>query len=83
MSEQRASKRINVYVDPEDLARVAQELGCRPSEAVRRLIDNYLLAGEIDAVRRLPGEAPEQVFRRGDRYRLPEISESVEIEPVE
>jgi hypothetical protein len=76
-------KRVNVYVDPDDLAAVARELGCRPSEAVRQLIDNYLLATEIDAIRRTPGGAPDQVFRKGPGYRLPEIPESEEIEPVE
>ncbi len=69
-------KRVNVYVDPDDLRRVAEKLGCRPSEAVRRLIDNYLLAVEVDEVRRLPGRAPEAVFRRGEQYDLPDLPES-------
>lgn len=76
-------KRVNVYVNPDDLQKIAGELGCRPSEAVRRLIDNYLLASEIDEVRRMPGGAPEQVFRKGAGYQLPEIDDSVDIEPVE
>lgn len=80
---QSVLKRINVYVNPEDLSRVAEELGCRPSEAVRRLIDNYLLALEIDEVRRMPGPGPEQVFRKGADYRLLEVSDDEEIEPVE
>lgn len=83
MEGQAALKRINVYVNAEDLGRVAQELGCRPSEAVRRLIDNYLLASEIDAVRRMPGRAPEQVFRGDARERLPEIPENADVEPIE
>lgn len=74
MTEQAALKRVNVYVNPDDLNRVATELGCRPSEAVRRLIDNYLLAAEIDEVRRMPGRAPEQVFRRGPGYELVEMA---------
>ncbi len=76
-------KRINVYVNPEDLNKVAEELGCKPSEAVRRVIDNYLLASEIDEIRRRPGRAPDQVFRKGVSYHLPEIPESEDIEPVE
>lgn len=80
---QAGLKRVNVYVDPEDLRKVAQELGCRPSEAVRQLIDNYLLAREIDDVRRMPGRAPDQVFRRNVRYHLPTIPEDEDIEPVE
>jgi len=83
MMDQPALKRINVYVNPDDLNRVAEELGCRPSEAVRRLIDNYLLASEIDEVRRMPGRAPEQVFRRGASYQLPEIPETEDVGPVE
>ena len=75
MADQLHLKRINVYVDPDDLNRVARELSCRPSEAVRRLIDNYLLASEIDEVRRMPGPGPDQVFRRGHDYRLPPIPE--------
>jgi hypothetical protein len=71
MAEPTHLKRINVYVDPDDLDRVARELGCRPSEAVRRLIDNYLLAAEIDEIRRMLGPGPEEVFRRGPAYRLP------------
>jgi hypothetical protein len=78
MTEHAALKRINVYVNPDDLARVADELGCRPSEAVRRLVDNYLLAAEIDAVRRLPGDAPIQTFRRGSGYDLPPVPEGEE-----
>jgi hypothetical protein len=73
MTEHSALKRINVYVDPDDLARVAAELGCRPSEAIRRLVDNYLLAAEIDEIRRQPGGAPDQVFRRDHSYDLPTI----------
>lgn len=80
--EATALKRINVYVNPDDLNRVAAELGCRPSEAVRRLIDNYLLASEVDEVRQWPGRAPDQVFRKGESYQLPEIPEAEEIEPV-
>jgi hypothetical protein len=83
MANSTQLKRINVYVDPDDLARVARELGCRPSEAVRQLIDNYLLATEIDEVRRMPGDAPEQVFRKGPRYRLPAIPDDQDVEPVE
>jgi hypothetical protein len=79
MAERGALKRVNVYVNPEDLNRVATELGCRPSEAVRRLIDNYLLAVEIDEVRRMPGRAPDQVFRRGTSHDLPAIPEDEEI----
>jgi hypothetical protein len=67
-------KRVNVYVDPDDLRRVAEELGCRPSEAVRRLIDNHLLAVEVDEVRRLPGRAPEPVCRRGRSYEPPDLA---------
>jgi hypothetical protein len=73
VADQLHLKRINVYVDPDDLDRVARELGCRPSEAVRRLIDNYLLASEIDEVRRMPGPGPDRVFRTGRDYRLPAI----------
>lgn len=80
---QAGLKRVNVYVDPEDLLKVAQELGCRPSEAVRQLIDNYLLATEIDAVRRMPGQASEQVFRKSAGYQLLAINEDEDIEPVE
>jgi hypothetical protein len=76
VSDVGALKRVNLYLDPDDLRRVAEELGCRPSEAVRRLIDNYLLAVEIDEVRRLPGRAPDPVFRQGKDYRLPEVPES-------
>jgi hypothetical protein len=76
-------KRVSVYVNPDDLAAVARELGCRPSKAVRQLIDNYLLATEIDAIPRMPGGAPDQVFRKGRGYRLPKIPASEEIEPVE
>ncbi len=72
-------KRVNFYVDPEDVRRVADAMGCRPSEAVRRLIDNYLLAIEIDEVRRMPGPAPEAVFRRGSDYALPPISEDEDV----
>ncbi len=72
-------KRVNVYVSPDDLKRVAEQLGCRPSEAVRRLIDNYLLACEIDEVRRMPGRAPEQVFRRGPGYDLPTVPDDEEL----
>lgn len=79
MTEQTALKRMNVYVNPEDLNRVAVELGCRPSEAVRRLVDNYLLAAEVDEVRRMPGDAPDQVFRRGADYELPEMPEDEEL----
>lgn len=80
---QAGLKRVNVYVDPEDLRKVAQELGCRPSEVVRRLIDNYLLATEIDDVRRMSGRAPDQVFRKSASYHLPTIEENEDIEPVE
>jgi len=83
MPKQSEMKRINFYVNPEDLDRVARELGCRPSEVVRRLIDNYLLAIEIDEVRQMPGHAPEQIFRKGSRYDLPDIPETVDVEPVE
>ncbi|MDO8670460.1 MAG: hypothetical protein Q7O66_03405 [Dehalococcoidia bacterium] len=83
MTEAASLKRINVYVNPDDLNKVAEEFGCKPSEAVRRLIDNYLLASEIDEVRRRPGRAPDQIFRKGNSYRLPQIPESEEIEPVE
>lgn len=76
-------KRVNVYVNPDDLSKVAQELGCRPSEVVRRLIDNYLLAGEIDDVRKMPGKAPERVFRKSAGYHLLAIKENEDIEPVE
>ena len=83
MPEQTRLKRMNFYVNPEDLDRVARELGCRPSEVVRRLIDDYLLAMEIDEVRRMPGRAPNQLFRKGDRYQLPDIPETEVVEPVE
>ncbi len=83
MQARSGLKRINVYVNPEDLEKVARELGCRPSEAVRLLIDNYLLATEIDQIRRRPGGAPDLVFRTGPDYELPEIPETDEIEPVE
>lgn len=83
MAGQQALKRVNVYVNPDDLNRVAQELRCRPSEVVRRLIDNYLLATEIDEVRRMPGPAPDQVFRKSARYQLPEIPETEDVQPVE
>ncbi len=72
-------KRVNFYVDPDDVRRVADAMGCRPSEVVRRLIDNYLLAIEIDEVRRMPGPAPEAVFRRGSDYALPPISEDEDL----
>jgi hypothetical protein len=75
-SERPASlKRVNVYVDPDDLDQVARELGCRRSDAVRHLIDNYLLAAEIDAARRLPGPGPDPIFRRGPAYALPATAE--------
>lgn len=83
MNRQAELKRMNFYVNPADLDRVALELGCRPSEVVRRLVDNYILAMEIDEVRRMPGDAPEQLFRRGEDYSLPHIPESVELETVE
>ena len=83
MPEQAELKRMNFYVNPEDLDRVAHELGCRPSEVVRRLIDNYLLAAEIDEVLRMPGRAPDQLFRKGVRYELPDIPETEVVEPVE
>jgi len=76
-------KRINVYVNPDDLQRVALALRCRPSEAVRRLIDNYLRITELDAISQMPGAAPYQVFRTSDREKLPPIPEDEEIEPVE
>lgn len=76
MGDVPALKRVNVYVDPDDLRRVAEELGCRPSEAVRRLIDNYLLAVEVDEVRRLPGRGPEAVFRRSEQYALPDLPQA-------
>ncbi len=82
MAERAELKRMNFYVNPGDLDRVAHELGCRPSEVVRRLIDNYLLAAEIDEVRRMPGPAPEQVFRKGPHYQLPDIPEDEDVEPV-
>jgi hypothetical protein len=74
---------VNVYVDPEDLRRVAAELGCRPSDAVRQLISNYLLAARLDEIRRLPGGPALDVFHSPSRPGLPEIPEDVEIEPVE
>ena len=83
MAGQTGLKRVNVYVDPDDLRRVAQELGCRPSEVVRRLIDNYLLAAEIDDIRRMPGRGPDQVFRNGAHYQLPSTMAMEDIEPVE
>ncbi len=83
MPEQAQLKRMNFYVNPEDLDRVAHELGCRPSEVVRRLMDNYLLAMEIDEVRRMPGRAPGQLFRKSDRYELPDIPKTEDVEPVE
>lgn len=83
MAGQQALKRVNVYVNPDDLNRVAQELGCRPSEVVRRLIDNYLLATEIDEVRRMPGRAPDQVFRKSAAYQVAEIPETEDVQPVE
>lgn len=83
MNRQAELKRMNFYVNPADLDRVALELGCRPSEVVRRLVDNYILAVEIDEVRRMPGDAPEQLFRRGEGYSLPHIPESVELETAE
>ena len=83
MPEQIDLKRMNFYVNPHDLDRVAHELGCRPSEVVRTLIDNYLLATEIDEVRRMPGRAPDQVSRKGDRYELPDVSKIDGAEPVE
>lgn len=77
-------KRVNVYVDPEDVRRVAGELGCKPSEAIRRLIDNYLLAADLDEIRQLSGSPAREIFRQSSRYgQLPEIPESEEIEPVE
>ena len=76
VGKDRKLRRVNVYVDPDDLRRVAEELGCRPSEAVRRPIDNYLLAVEVDEVRRMPGRAPESVFRRGLVYELPDLPSS-------
>ena len=82
MTERTELKRMNFYVNPEDIDRVAHELGCRPSEVVRRLIDNYLLAAEIDEVRQMPGPAPEQVFRKGPRYTLPDIPDDEVVEPV-
>jgi len=83
MAGQQALKRVNVCVNPDDLNRVARELGCRPSEAVRRLIDNYLLATEIDEVRRMPGPGPDKVFRTSADYPLPEIPETEDDQPVE
>ena len=80
MAGQQTLKRVNVYVNTDDLNRVAKELGCRPSDAIRQLIDNYLLAEEIDEVRRMPGRAPEQVFRKTP---LPELTESEELEDGE
>lgn len=80
MPEQAGLKRMNFYVNPADLDRVAHELGCRPSEVVRRLIDNYLLATEMDEVRRMPGRAPDQLFRKGDRYELLDMSETDDVE---
>jgi hypothetical protein len=82
VAERAGLKRMNFYVNPEDLDRVARELGCRSSEVVRRLIDNYLLAAEIDAVHRMPGPAPEQIFRKGPRYELSDIPEDEDVEPV-
>ena len=80
MAGQTQLRRINVYVDPDDLSRVARELGCRPSEAVRRLIDNYLLASELDEIRRMPGAGPDEVFRRGPAHRLPAIPDGEEFD---
>ena len=76
-------KRINVYVNPDDLNRVAQELGCRPSDAVRQLIENYLLALEIDEIRRLPGDMVDDEFLRSRRARLPEVPDTAEVDVVE
>ena len=78
-----ALRRINVYVNPEDLNRVAQELGCRPSDAVRQLIDNYLLALELDEIRLLPGEMVNDEFLRTRRVRLPEVPDTAEVDVVE
>ncbi len=72
-------KRVNFYVDPDDVRRVADAMGCRPSEVVRRLIENYLLAVEVDEVRRMPGPAPEEVFRRSPGYALPAIPEDEDL----
>ncbi len=83
MSANRKLKRVNVYVDPDALEEVARELGCRPSDAVRCLIENFRLAKDLDAIRKMPGGAPERVFRTADRQKLPPIPDDVEIEPVE
>jgi hypothetical protein len=83
MAQAAGLKRINVYVNPDDLRRVACERGCRPAEAIRRLIDNYLRACELDEVRRMPGRAPDQLFRIGADYELPEIPDNVIVDPVE
>ena len=83
MAQPGTYKRMNVYLNPDDLERAARDLGCRPSEAVRRLIDNYLFASEIDDVRRMPGCAPDQVFRTGTRYQLLNIPDAVTVDPVE
>jgi hypothetical protein len=83
MGEGAHLRRMNVYVDPDDLARVARDLGCRPSEAVRRLIDNYLLATEIDEVRRMPGPGPDPVFRREEAYKLAALPEDETVDGVE
>lgn len=77
-----ALKRVNVYVNPDDLKRVARELGCKPSDAIRQLIDNYLFALEVDEIRRLPSRPVEDVYRQSGGYELSPISEGDEIEPV-
>jgi hypothetical protein len=79
MTESGALKRINIYVNPDDLDRVARELGCRPSDAVRRLIDNYLLAAEIDEIRRMPGAPIKPVFRQDADYQLPSVPDDEDL----
>jgi len=59
MAESARLKRIGVYVNPDDLAEVARELGCRPSQAVQRLLENFLLAQRIDEIRRMPDAGPD------------------------
>ncbi|MCL5736266.1 MAG: hypothetical protein M1274_11870 [Actinobacteria bacterium] len=83
MPSHRGLKRVNFYVDPERLERVARELECRPADVIRRLIDNYLLANDIDEIRQRPGPGPTQVFRLGSDYELEPLPEGIEIEPVE
>lgn len=75
----RALRRINVDVYPTDLERVANGLRCRHSEAVRRLVDNDLLAADIDEVRRMAGSAPDPIFRPGARPALHDVADADEL----